>query len=151
MSIWDNIAKGVSDAASYTAKKTGELTTLAKMKYSLHSEESKLSECFEEIGKLYYAYQREGTDYISEIAALISEADLIKTNIACIKEEIAQLQNSAICQACGAKIDASMCFCPVCGAKQDRHDHHNGDDSDCGCCGTDEASDDKSDDDASAE
>ena len=148
MSIWDNIAKGVSDAASYTAKKTGELTTLAKMKYSLHSEESKLSECFEEIGKLYYAYQREGTDYISEIAALISEADLVKTNIACMKEEIARLQNDAICQSCGAKIDASMCFCPVCGAKQERHDHHDDGDSDCGCsccCGGDaeEKSEDK--------
>ena len=66
-----------------------------------------------------------------------------------MKEEIARLQNDAICQSCGAKIDASMCFCPVCGAKQERHDHHDDGDSDCGCsccCGdAEEKSDDKPD------
>lgn len=118
MSIWDDIAKGMSDAASFTVKKTGEFTNLAKMKYALHSEESKLSECFEEIGKLYYAYQREGTDYVSEIAALIAEADLIKATVAEMKEEIAKLQNNAICSGCGTKIDVGMAFCPVCGEKQ---------------------------------
>lgn len=117
MSIWD-IARGVSDAASFTVKKTGELTNLAKMKYALHSEQNKLKECFEEIGKLYYAYQRTGDDYVTEIAALIAEADLIKLSISKMKEEIAHLQNSAICKGCGAKIGAGMAFCPVCGLKQ---------------------------------
>lgn len=118
MSIWDDIAKGMSDAASYTAKKTGELTTLAKMKYALHSEESKLSECFEEIGKLYYAYQSEGTDYALELAALISEANVIKANIAEMKAEIAVMKNQTVCPKCGAKLETTMAFCPSCGAKQ---------------------------------
>ncbi len=136
MSIWDDIAKGMSDAASFTVKKTGEFTNLAKMKYALHSEESKLSECYEEIGKLYYAYQREGTDYVSEIAALIAEADVIKLTIAEMKEEIAKLQNNAICASCGAKIDASMSFCPICGASQKKSEDTCG--CDCGCSDSDE-------------
>ncbi len=118
MSIWDDIAKGMSDAASYTVKKTGEFTNLAKMKYALHSEETKLSECFEEIGKLYYAYQRDGVDYVTEIAALIAEADVIKLTIAEMKEDIAKLKNDTVCNKCGAKLDASMAFCPACGEKQ---------------------------------
>lgn len=142
MSIWDNISKGVSDVASFTAKKTGELTNLAKMKYALHSEESKLSECFEEIGKLYYAYERQGIDYAGEIAALISEADLIKTNIASMKEELAKLQNDAICHSCGARIGADMPFCPACGAKQEHDDCCECEcecDCDCECdCGSDD-------------
>ena len=136
MSIWDDIAKGMSDAASFTVKKTGEFTSLAKMKYALHSEESKLSECYEEIGKLYYAYQREGTDYVSEIAALIAEADLIKATVTEMKEEIAKLQNNSICSGCGAKIDSGMAFCPVCGAKQAKTE--TGDNKDDKTDGTDE-------------
>lgn len=137
MSIWDDIAKGMSDAASYTVKKTGEFTNLAKMKYALHSEETKLSECFEEIGKLYYAYQREGVDYVTEIAALIAEADVIKLTIAEMKEEIAKLKNDTICKKCGAKLDAAMAFCPACGEKQTKEEAA----CDCDGCDCDDKSD----------
>ena len=134
MSIWDDIAKGMSDAASFTARKTGEITNLAKMKYAIHSEESKLSECFEEIGKLYYAYQREGIDYVSEIAALIAEADMIKLTISEMKEEMARTQNNVICGGCGAKIDAGMLFCPMCGQKQAKDEEPKAEGScDCEC------------------
>lgn len=137
MSIWDDIAKGMSDAASFTKKKTGEFTNIAKMKYALHSEETKLSECYEEIGKLYYAYQREEVDYVAEIAALIAEADIIKMTIDEMKAEIAKLQNNVICENCGSKIDSSMAYCPVCGTKQEKNEHkcdcECDDDGDCGC------------------
>lgn len=140
MSIWDDIAKGMSDAASFTVKKTGEFTNIAKMKYAIHSEEAKLSECFEEIGKLYYAYQREGTDYVSEIAALIAEADMIKLTIKEMKEELAKMQNNTVCKGCGAKIDAAAAFCPVCGAKQAKDEADSADTCGCGCgCDADEA------------
>jgi len=127
MSILDNIAKGMSGAASFTVKKTEELTALAKMKYALRSEQNKLSECFEEIGKFYYAYQREGTDFVTEIAALIAEADLIKVNITEIKKEIARLQNVTACKECGSKMNNGMVFCPICGAKQAKTAQDGGD------------------------
>ena len=56
MSIWDDIAKSASDAASFAVRKTGEFTSLAKMKLALHTEETKLSDCYTEIGRLYYMY-----------------------------------------------------------------------------------------------
>ncbi len=129
MSIWDDITKRMSDAASFTKKKTGELTGIAKVKYSIHSEESKLSECYEEIGKLYYAYQRENIDYVAEIAALIAEADVIKITISELKAELAKLQNATICPSCGAKLDNAMIFCPTCGTKQEKEEPA----CDCGC------------------
>ncbi len=140
MSIWDDIAKGMSDAASYTKKKTGEFTALAKMKYALHSEETKLAECFEEIGKLYYAYQRDGVDYVAEIAALIAEADMIKITIADMKVELAKLQNMGICEGCGAKLDKAMAFCPSCGLKQAKDEPKCDCGCDCGCEDTDKDS-----------
>lgn len=137
MSIWDDITKGLSDATSYTKKKTGEFTNLAKLKYALHSEESKLSECFEEIGKLYYAYQREGVDYAAEIAALIAEADMIKITIGELEAEIAKTKKQTICPSCGAKPDQDMAFCPSCGAKLEKTEE-SAPESDCGCdCGCD--------------
>ena len=54
MSIWDDIAKSASDAASIAVRNTGEFTSLAKMKLALHTEETKLSDCYNEIGRLYY-------------------------------------------------------------------------------------------------
>lgn len=139
MSIWDDVAKRMSDAASFTVKKTGEITNIAKLKYALHSEQSKLAECFEEIGKLYYAYQREEKDYVTEIAALIAEADVIKMAIAEVEADIAKLQNNVICPSCGSKIDAAMAFCPVCGTKQEKPaDPEPECDCGCGCdCGCD--------------
>ena len=52
MSIWDEIAKGASDAANYAVKKTGEVTTLAKMKLALHTEETKRTECYTHSARL---------------------------------------------------------------------------------------------------
>lgn len=118
MSIWDEIAKGASDAASFAAKKTGELTATAKLKLALQSEKNNLNECYTDIGRLYYAYQRHGKDKVAEIASRISDADACHEKISAIKAELAQLQDSRVCPSCSARIDKSFDFCPSCGAKQ---------------------------------
>lgn len=120
MSIWDDIAKGASDAASFAAKKTGELTNVAKMKLALHSEETKLNECYADIGRMYYTYQRDGKDLVAEIASRISDADASHEKIAAIKAELADLQDSVVCASCGSKINKGFEFCPICGTKQEK-------------------------------
>ena len=127
MSIWDEIAKGASDAANYAVKKPGEVTTLAKMKLALHTEETKLTECYTDIGRLYYVYQRDGKDLVADIASRIAEADASHEKIAAIKAEIADLQDSVICSSCGSKINKAFEFCPICGTKQETKETKNGD------------------------
>lgn len=117
MSVFDDIAKSMSEAAAYTAKKTSEITGLAKMKMSIHAEEEKLNKCYQELGMLYYEYQRNNTDNVSDIAALIAEADVIRASLTVMYDDLAALRNLSICKNCSAKIDSSSVFCPNCGHK----------------------------------
>lgn len=117
MALWDDIAKSAKDAAAYTVKKTEELTSIAKIKMSIRSEENNLDKCFSEIGSLYYAYQREGEDHTSEIAALLMEADQVREKIKCLRDSLAKLQKSVICPGCSAQVTTEYDFCPLCGAK----------------------------------
>ena len=126
MSIWDDIAKSASDAASFAVRKTGEFTSLAKMKLALHTEETKLSDCYNEIGRLYYMYQRDGKDLVSEIAQRIADADLVRERIAAIKSEICDLQDNMICPSCGEKISKNFEFCPICGTRQTKKSQESG-------------------------
>lgn len=117
MALWDDIAKSAKDAAAYTVKKTEELTSIAKIKMSIHSEENNLEKCFAEIGSLYYAYQRQGEDHTSEIAALLMEADQAQAKIKCLRDSLAKLQKSVICPGCNAQVTTEYDFCPLCGVR----------------------------------
>ncbi len=117
MALWDDIAKSAKDAAAYTVKKTEELTSIAKIKMSIRSEENNLEKCFAEIGSLYYVYQRQGEDHTSEIAALLMEADQAKEKIHCLRDSLAKLQKSVICPGCSAQVTTEYAYCPLCGTK----------------------------------
>ncbi|MCI8611604.1 MAG: hypothetical protein HFE66_06775 [Clostridiales bacterium] len=117
MALWEDIAKSAKDAAAYTVKKTEELTSIAKIKMSIRGEENNLDKCFSEIGSLYYAYQRQGEDHTSEIAALLMEADQVREKIKCLRDSLAKLQKSVICPGCSAQVTTEYDFCPLCGAK----------------------------------
>lgn len=117
MALWEDIAKSAKDAAAYTVKKTEELTSIAKIKMSIRSEENNLDKCFSEIGSMYYAYQRQGEDHTSEIAALLMEADQVKEKIKCLRDSLAKLQKSVICPGCSAQVTTEYDFCPLCGVK----------------------------------
>ena len=141
MAFWDDLQKGVSNAASFTAKKTTELTDLAKLKYNIHTEETKLERCFTEIGRLFYSSKRDSTDTSAEITSYIMQADKIRADIASYKQELARLRRVCICQSCGAEISNNCIFCPTCGAKLECEANDN-DAADCECsCGSDTCGD----------
>ena len=118
MSIFNEIKKNVSGAASAASKKTNELTGIAKLNVNIKLEETKLSECYEEIGRLFYTAERSGEDNTSDIAAYIMQADKIKATIAGYKAELAHLRKVVICEGCGTEISETAAYCSVCGTKQ---------------------------------
>ena len=120
MSMIDEIAKGASDAVTYASKKTGELTTLAKLKLSLQAEKGRLSDCYTEIGKLYYDYIKDGEDPSAEIATYVTAVDRSKAKIAELRSKIAELQDNVICPNCDMKVPKNFAFCPGCGAKMEK-------------------------------
>lgn len=121
MALWEGITKGAKDAASYTVKKTGELTALAKLKIALHGEESKLEKCFEDIGELYYCKEKNAECTCdAQLSELVKAADEIKAKIAELKAEISKLQGTTLCAKCGSCYNGDFAFCPKCGAKKEQ-------------------------------
>ena len=120
MSVLDEIAKGASDAVTYASKKTGELTTLAKLKLSLQIEKGRLADCYTEIGKLYYGFIKDGDDPSAEIATYVTAVDNSRAKIADLRAKIAELQDNVICPECSAKVPKNFSFCPTCGKKMEK-------------------------------
>ena len=117
MTIFDNLKRGATDAANKAAKKTGEITNIAKLTMNIKNAETKLGDVYEEIGRLFYTAERTGEDCTSEIAANIMKADKIKADIANFKAEIATLRNVIVCENCGNEVNADFAFCNFCGTK----------------------------------
>ena len=117
LQFWEEIKRNAKEAADITVKKTSEMTAIAKATVAIKNEESKLSSCYKEIGRLFYTAERDGVDHTDEIATFIMQADKIKAAIAGYQKEIAALKKVAICDSCGSEIPADAQFCPACGAK----------------------------------
>ena len=120
MTIFNNIKRGATDAANKAAKKTGEITNIAKLTMNIKTAEGKLDAVYQEIGRLFYTAERTGEDCTSEIASNIMKADKIKADIASYKAEIAVLRNVVICESCGNEIGAEFAFCSFCGTKVEK-------------------------------
>ena len=125
MAFLDDLQKTVTDAAYYTAKKTGELTGIARVKFNIKAEEVRLKSTYAKIGSLVYSAEREGLDHTEEIATLITQADKINGDIAAYREKLAELRKARTCTECGGKISRSASFCPNCGAKIVREKEEN--------------------------
>ena len=122
MAFLDDIQKTVTDAAYFTAKKTSELTGVARVKFNIKAEELRLKSTFTKIGALFYSSEREGLDNAEQIAELITQADKIKGDIAAYRDKLAELRKAHLCPACGNKVSKSAQFCPTCGAKLAREE-----------------------------
>ncbi|MBR3423961.1 MAG: zinc ribbon domain-containing protein [Clostridia bacterium] len=125
MAFLDDLQKTVTDAAYYTAKKTSELTGVARVKFNIKAEEIRLKSTYAKIGSLFYSAEREGLDHTEEIATLITQADKINGDIAAYREKLAELRKARTCAECGGKVSKSASFCPNCGAKIVREEEEN--------------------------
>ena len=115
MDFWDDVYKKVSNAANYTAKETGRLSELAKVKYNLMKEKAKLEDAYKEMGELYYN-QMKNSEYDDKKIALAY--DKIEKSISEIERLNAQtnvINNTKVCKGCGEKLTKEMSFCPKCG------------------------------------
>lgn len=133
MKFFEDLTKSVTKVAAQTVKKTEQLTEVAKLKVTLHMEEAKLSKCFEDIGRAYYAIKKTGEDKVSDIASLFIQADEINMTITAIKTELAAINNSVICPRCKTEVPENAAFCAVCGLKAEKKPETVTCDCDC-CC-----------------
>lgn len=114
---YEALKKNFKDITDKTVKKTGELTTIAKLNMTIKSEEAKLSDCYKSIGRLFYTAERDNLDNTEEIATYIMQADRIKATIADCQKELSVLRNVVLCEGCNNEIAGDAIFCPICGLK----------------------------------
>ena len=118
MAFFDELKRNASGVANKAAKKTNDLTSLAKLNVSVKNLENKLDGVYGEIGRLFYNAERNGEDYTSDIAALIMKADKFQTEIEATKKQINSLRKVVVCEGCGNEISEEAAYCSFCGTKQ---------------------------------
>ena len=129
MSFWEDVSAGAKEAAAFTAKKTVELTAIAKLKVAIKGEEMRLSKCFQAMGKLYYKSMKNDEDNAEKLLELVGVADGIGLKIASLKKELAEVQDSVVCPCCGERCKADYEFCPKCGHKAEKESNEKAEDS----------------------
>ena len=118
MAFFEDLKRNASGVANKAAKKTTDLTSLAKLNVSVKTLETKLDGVYGEIGRLFYNAERNGEDYTSDIAALIMKADKFQAEIDNIKKQINALRKIVVCEGCGNEISDEAAYCSFCGTKQ---------------------------------
>ncbi len=123
MEFWDEVYKKVSSAASYTAKETGRVTELAKVKFNLMREKSRLEDSYKELGEIYYKQMKDGELNEKEASLAYDKIEKSIEEIERINAQITVLSNTKVCCVCGTKIEKDMEYCFKCGAEQTKKEN----------------------------
>ena len=108
MEFWDEIYKKMTTAADYTAKETTKLTEMAKLKYNLMREKSKLEEAYKKLGELYYAQMKDNNLDEHKLSMAFDKIEKIKLEIERLEDAINLANNVKLCVECKAKIEKDM-------------------------------------------
>ena len=117
MDFWEDVYKKVSDAAEFTAKETGKYTEIAKAKFNLMREKSRLEDAYRNLGEVYYTQLKTSEIDEKKITSAYDKVEKSIVEIDRINQEINVLKNTVTCESCGQKIDKDNAFCPKCGHK----------------------------------
>ena len=118
MGIIEDPAIKARDAFDVVAKKTGEVYTVQKLKFTIASLNSQLSKDFETLGRLYYESMKdENADISDSVKDIVEQIEQKKQNIAEYEAEIEVQKKVSICPQCGGKNASDALFCNKCGKK----------------------------------
>ena len=113
---FNDIKKTISETASSTGKKAGELVNKTKVRFALANMQTDLDELYERLGKLHYDALSTGADNGTKESALITKIDSLKADMEILKAEIGLFpKRGKECPHCGKAIPKSSTFCPYCG------------------------------------
>lgn len=88
MSEWNSLCKKVKSAAGKAVKKTEELADTAAKYVRLHRIDSKLSDRYENLGKLTYKQLKTGESQAERISAYIESIDKLRADRKALQAEI---------------------------------------------------------------
>lgn len=110
---FEKVKDGIVNAGKEVEGLAKDVSTIAKLKYNIHTKESFLEKQYALLGKAYYdAHKDEDVDEKVYFPS-IREAE---EELARMREEILEAQGAVVCPNCGDKQDAKNGFCSSCGA-----------------------------------
>ena len=117
MSFIDDAINKTKEVFDVACKKTDEVVTTQKQKFSIASLESKREKDFADLGRIYFELAKNSTDLTDEARNLVDAISEKNEEIARLNQDIQNTKNKRICPNCNAKIDVNSVYCNNCGAK----------------------------------
>ncbi|MBR5314904.1 MAG: zinc-ribbon domain-containing protein [Clostridia bacterium] len=117
MEFWDEVYKKISDAANFTAKETGKMTEMAKVKFNILREKSKLDDAYKEMGEIYYTQMKTSEYDDKKITVAYDKIEKSIVEIERLTTLLGALSNTTVCSGCGKKVEKGTPFCSQCGTK----------------------------------
>ena len=115
MSVFNEIGQKISNSSQLVAKKTKNLTEVARHNILISEENKKIEQLFGKLGQEYY--NKFGASPDGELDEVCSEIRDCFTKIESYSEEIKKIQSARICPSCGAECPSDIAFCGNCGKK----------------------------------
>lgn len=117
MSFIDDAINKTKEVFDVACKKTDEVVTTQKQKFSIASLESKREKDFADLGRIYFELAKNNTDLTDEARNLVDAISEKNEEIARLNQDIQNTKNKRICPNCNANIDVNSVYCNNCGAK----------------------------------
>lgn len=115
MAFFDELGKKISSVGQGAIEKTKNATSSAKINSSISEENKLITECFKQIGELYYRNYK-----TSENPDIQHQIDLIihaEQNIENHQRQLLEIRGVTICPICDREIPIGASFCSNCGYK----------------------------------
>lgn len=127
MEFFDKLGKKASEAYRVTADKTGKIAKETKLKIKMGDLKSKISDIYEEIGKIVYEkhIRKEQIDIEKDLIEQCTNIDVMSDEIESLLKECLELKDKKQCSKCFNEIEKDAKFCPKCGMKQEENKVEN--------------------------
>jgi RNA polymerase subunit RPABC4/transcription elongation factor Spt4 len=120
MSFWDDLSRKVSQGTRTLSQKSGELLEIAKVKLDIASEKGRISNLYEEIGRVVYEDYRKGNLKEKPVLDKCQLIDEIYYKINRLNRKVVQIKGGSLCEGCGEVVGASQRYCHMCGRELER-------------------------------
>lgn len=113
MDFFEKLGNTITNTSKDVAKKTKDLTEVAKLNSQISKEESTIEQKYREIGKAFY--EKYGTTEDSELKELCTDVKNGYERIEELKKQLHSVKGLTICPRCGKENSVESSFCSSCG------------------------------------
>ncbi|MBQ3061125.1 MAG: zinc ribbon domain-containing protein [Lachnospiraceae bacterium] len=113
MAFFENLGQNLSNMGAAASQKAKDVTEMQKLKSAVSTEEKKITEYYNAIGKKFFEANVDNApdEYVNFINNIKESMALIED----YKKQMAALKKTVTCPGCGNEVDKTSAFCNKCG------------------------------------